>query len=515
MTRVVAGYCRVSTLQEQQQLSFNSQKSYFTQYCKEHDYELYKVYSDEGISGTSLKNREGLLQLLNDCGIDKDLNVTKCKPPFNLILISNTSRLGRNLDDVRAIVRSLRENKVYIHFLDSNINTEDTSSDFMLNLLQLFDEQFSKDLSNKVKAGFIKSAITTNKVHTNSRLYGYNLIDGILNPVEYECNVIRLIFDLYSKGYGFRRISNILTEQGITTREGKRFNKSTLLNIITNEKYVGINNRLKYQKHSISSTTADLREGAEKYFKQCDNIIPLITKETFDKCQQILQSKQGVRKGINPGTSLYAGKIKCGVCNSSYVCNTDRGRKFYNCTNKFKYGTKVCNNKNISLNKLNELLTSEWLVESLHSIKLLQITTIGRQIKQLEKSKNKDNIKEVEDLKLQVLQVEEQKAKLLDLYLENIVDKIHYQQKISALESNLKGLNNKIQELSRDNDEIDSIIHSKRMLINKVNELKVEPYYTRQEIVDYIHYIIIEGNCLTISLNIGGEALELLEQITF
>ena len=156
-------YCSVSTLSEEHQLSFSSQKLYFEQYCIDKGYELYKIYADEGISGTSTKHREGLLELLSECGVTIDSNglfkVTKANPPFNLILISNTSRLGRNLEDVRAIVRCLRENKVYINFIDSGINTEDTSSDFMLNLLQLFDEQFSSDLSNKVKAGFIKSAV--------------------------------------------------------------------------------------------------------------------------------------------------------------------------------------------------------------------------------------------------------------------------------------------------------------------------------------------------------------------
>ena len=84
-----------------------------------------------------------------------------------------------------------------------------------------------------------------------------------------------------------------------------------------------------------------------------------------------------------------------------------------------------------------------------------------------------------------------------------------------GLEANITRLNTMIEELSRDNNSIDEIIESKYKLIEEVNKLKIEPYYSREEIISYIHTIIVEGNCLTISLNIGGEPLELPEQITF
>jgi DNA invertase Pin-like site-specific DNA recombinase len=519
MKRQVCAYCRVSTLSEEQQLSFSSQKLYFEQYCIDKGYELYKIYADEGISGTSTRHREGLLELLSECGVTIDSNglfkVTKANPPFNLILISNTSRLGRNLEDVRAIVRCLRQNNVYIHFLDSGINTEDTSSDFMLNLLQLFDEQFSNDLSSKVKNGFIKSAVTTNKIHTNSRLYGYRMEGDKLVAIPNEASTIKLIFDLYEQGYGLRRISNELEAKGITNREGKRFCKNSLLKIITQSKYCGINNRLRYKKSNISSTLAVNREGAEQYYKHSNDIEVIISEEQFNKCQEILASKQGDRKGVNRGNSPYATKIRCGICNASYTSNVDKGRRFYNCSNKAKYGLSACNNRNISLNKLNSLLSSEWLVSSLEAIKLQQKTYIKRSINKLEASKDIDNIKQVEALKIELTELEDKKSKLLDLYLDGIVDKLHYTEKLHSLEAKITRISAMIEEYSRDNNSIDEVIKSKKNLICKINQLKVEPYYCREEIIDYIHSIIVEGNTLTISLNIQGEVLELPEQITF
>ena len=517
MKRCVCAYCRVSTLSEEQQLSFTSQRLYFEQYCIDKGYELYKIYADEGISGTSTKHREGLLELLSECGVTIDSNglfkVTKANPPFNLILISNTSRLGRNLEDVRAIVRCLRQNNVYIHFLDSGINTEDTSSDFMLNLLQLFDEQFSNDLSSKVKNGFIKSAVTTNKIHTNSRLYGYRMEGDKLVAIPNEASIIKLIFDLYEQGYGLRRISNELEARGITNREGKRFCKNSLLKIITQSKYCGINNRLRYKKSNISSTLAVNREGAEQYYKHSNDIEVIISEEQFNKCQEILASKQGDRKGVNRGNTIYSQKIKCSICGASYTSNVDKGRRFYNCSNKAKYGLSACNNRNISLNKLNELLSSEWLIQSLHSIKLMQNTHLMRVIQELEASKDKSMEEEVEALRCALNTLSDKLNKVLDLYIEGDLDKDTYKGRKVKLEKQINDLKASIEAKCRSNDEIDEIIEQKKRLIKASKEIKIKDNYSREEILDILYKIEVKPNMLYVSLLINNEVMEVLEPI--
>lgn len=518
----VVGYARVSTDKEEQALSFIAQQKFFKQYCIEKKYNLVNIYADEGISGTSTKNRPELLAMLKQAGVilENDIfkNIRIQSKPFDLILIKNTSRLGRNLNEVRQIVSKLKEHKIYIHFIDNNINTEDSGSDFMLSLLQLFDEQYSKDLGAKVRHGFQVQARTNNKIHSNSKIYGYVYSNNELKIIPNEAEVVKLIYDLYEQGYGFRRIANILDEKGLKTREGKRFAKTTLHNILTNEKYTGVNNRLKYEMNEVlvnNNRTPHLRENAEQYFKDSNKIEVIISKEQFNKIQELIKSRSGERVGLYRGTTKYASKIKCGLCNASYTSNVDKGRRFYNCHTKKTLGLKHCNNTNISESKLDKIFNSDWLVTSLESIKLMQKTYIYRDIKQLEASKDLNKEDEVEALKVELSILEEKLNKLLDLYLDGDLNKELYTSKKSMLEEEVNKLQTNIAELSRSNNEIDQLIQSKRNLITSLNDMRVKESYTSNEILNYIGSIKVIRNELLVTLNIEGEEVEVPQVIVF
>ena len=77
--RRVCGYARVSTDSDEQFTSYEAQINYYTNYIKSHDdWEFIGVYTDEGITGTSMKNREGFKSMINDSLEGKiDLIVTK------------------------------------------------------------------------------------------------------------------------------------------------------------------------------------------------------------------------------------------------------------------------------------------------------------------------------------------------------------------------------------------------------------------------------------------------------
>lgn len=516
------GYARVSTSADAQESSYQHQCDYFQHYCKDNDLELVNVYSDK-LSGTDVKDREGFLSMLEQVGVVyENYGHFSTRPmkelPFTLIICKNSSRFGRNLRITLEVLECLNEQGVTVKFIENGLSSSNNGDMLVLNIMNTLDTEYSKDLSEKIRAGYIMSATTTNKVTSNGKLYGYSYENNKLKIIEEEATVVRMIYDMYEQGKGLRVIGNELRSRDIKNRNGKYFGKNALLGILTNSKYMGQNNRLRWQTDGVfkkQAKTPKLRPNAEQYFKDTEDIEPIITKEQFNKCQQILESKRSNLRGVNRGNSPYATKIRCGKCNSSYVSNVDKGRHFYNCSNKRKYGIKCCNNRNISLNKLNELLSSEWLVESLESIKLMQKTYIKRSIDKLEASKNVDNIKEVEALQIQVQELQSKKDKLVNLYLEDLIDKLHYSEKLHSLELEITRYTSEIQELSRDNNTINSMIEAKYKLIEEVNKLRIEPYYEREQIIDYIHSIIVEENCLSISLNIGGQALELPESIRF
>ena len=143
----VAAYARVSTDSEDQIHSFKAQIDEYTKKITSNpDWEFVGMYSDEGISGTSLKKRDGLNALLKEA---KKGNV-------DLILVKSISRLGRNTLDILTIVRELREIGVEIKFEKENLSSLDTRTDMVLTFHSSIAQEEAKNISDNVKWGIRK-----------------------------------------------------------------------------------------------------------------------------------------------------------------------------------------------------------------------------------------------------------------------------------------------------------------------------------------------------------------------
>ena len=109
----VAAYCRVSTEREEQAQSFESQCDFFRCYIEEKkEWEFYKVFADEGISGTSTKKREQFNRMIEEARQGK----------FDLLLTKEISRFARNTLDSIYYTRELRKVGVGVLFLNDGIN---------------------------------------------------------------------------------------------------------------------------------------------------------------------------------------------------------------------------------------------------------------------------------------------------------------------------------------------------------------------------------------------------------
>lgn len=366
----VACYCRVSTSQKQQLNSAENQKYYFENEFNytNNDYELYNIYADVGVSGTKLKRPE-FDKMLNDAGLDikkiqnNDNDERKeyikytvvrnanRKPKFKYIIVKNTSRFARNVsaDD---ILKELYNNGVYVLFLDINKSTEHSENFMFIQLFQTFDENESRDRSRKVKWGFERGHKQGN-IYTNKKIFGFDYLPHPENRLiinEEQSKVVKMIFDLYESGEGIRRIINILTDSGIFTEQNKPFCKTSIKNILNNEKYAGLNNSLKYNTGEVFNKTSYPKVKDNYKVLPTDKIPSIITQEQFYKCRDLMISKVNHKNQVGQykGNSKYKGLIYCGNCGSVYHSNVDRGRIFYNCSNKKMNGLLVCDNPNIN-----------------------------------------------------------------------------------------------------------------------------------------------------------------------
>ena len=105
--RKVAGYARVSTDSEEQQTSYEAQVDYYTQYIKSKpEWQFVEVYTDEGISATNTKKRDGFNRMIQDALGGR----------IDLILTKSVSRFARNTVDSLTTVRKLKDAGVEVYF---------------------------------------------------------------------------------------------------------------------------------------------------------------------------------------------------------------------------------------------------------------------------------------------------------------------------------------------------------------------------------------------------------------
>ena len=140
----VASYCRVSTDHEDQANSFAAQQRYFKEYIhRQPDWELYGIYADEGITGTSTKKRAQFNRMIHDAYSGK----------FQLILTKEVSRFSRNILDTISYTRELKALGVGVLFVNDGINTLEPDAELRLSIMASIAQEESRKTSSRVKWG--------------------------------------------------------------------------------------------------------------------------------------------------------------------------------------------------------------------------------------------------------------------------------------------------------------------------------------------------------------------------
>ena len=229
----VAAYCRVSTDEEEQLKSYNSQMKYFTAKIAENkNWELVEVYADAGISGVTSIKRPGFMQMIDDCMEGK----------IDLILTKSISRFSRNVIDTLENVRKLQKKNIAVIFEEEHINTLDMGNEFVLTILGSVHQQEIYNLSAHVKAG-LKMKMKRGEMVGGFRTYGYNY-DKITKQItvnEKEAEIVRQIFTWYADGVNLFEVCLRLEKQGVLTPKGKgTWDTRVLRGMLKNKKYIGV-----------------------------------------------------------------------------------------------------------------------------------------------------------------------------------------------------------------------------------------------------------------------------------
>ncbi|MCI9492187.1 MAG: recombinase family protein [Lachnospiraceae bacterium] len=332
----VAAYCRVSTENEDQANSFESQRRYFKQYIERNpSWELYGIFADEGISGTNTKKRKEFNRMVA-CAKDGE---------FDLVITKEISRFARNTLDSIYYTRELKKHGVGVIFLNDNINTLDGDAELRLAIMSSIAQEESRKTSERVKWGQ-KRQMERGVVFGRSML-GYDVKGGNMYVNEEGAEIVRLIFHKFvDEKKGTHVIARELQEAGIqTARRVKEWQNTVILRILRNEKYCGDLVQKKTYTPDFLSHEKKYNQGEEEFIIIKDHHTPIISRAMFEEANRILDERSLSQEGKPKHSSRYpfSGKIKCGRCGASYVAryrNRKDGSKYraWRCSEAAKHG---------------------------------------------------------------------------------------------------------------------------------------------------------------------------------
>ncbi|MEL4105911.1 recombinase family protein [Oscillospiraceae bacterium WX1] len=319
MTTRVAAYCRVSTELCDQQTSFDSQKTFFTDYiAATPGWSLYQIYADEGISGTSAAPRIGFLDMLGDAKLGL----------FDLVVTKEISRFSRNLLDTVRYTRALKRWGVGVLFLNDGISTLDPDAELRLNIMASVAQEESRKTSERVKWG--QRRRMERGVVFGRSLLGYTAENGSLTVEPCGAAIVRRIYSLFLDGRcGVRQIAHTLTEDGILTPSGKTtWSGGGIYKILRNEKYCGDLVQRKTITVDYLSHQKIKNPDFKDYILLLNHHEPIIPRATWVAAQEELNRRNTAQNADISRAVRYplSGKVSCGVCGKTYRCRTRRRR---------------------------------------------------------------------------------------------------------------------------------------------------------------------------------------------
>ena len=333
----VACYARVSSeRQAEKDLSIPSQLKALREYASHNGHIVIKEYVDEAESGRSI-DRPGFKQMIASA---------RLKPsPFEAILVWKLSRFARNRED-SIIYKSLLR-KQGIQVISINEPVEDTPSGRLLEgIIEVIDEFYSANLSQDVVRGMRESA--SRGFYPGSCVpYGYRRVkvqDGDthrskLEPDPVTAVVVGRMFRECLAGKGLLEITRGLNTDGLTTRAGRLWSKTTVHKLLRNEAYTGVLvwDREKKRKLGSEQLPPVRVEGAWQ---------AIIKREIFGQVQTKLAARapRMTHPRVVHSEYILSGMIRCKRCGTAMIGHAVKSGRFfyYMCGNARRRGRGVC-----------------------------------------------------------------------------------------------------------------------------------------------------------------------------
>lgn len=435
-------YLRYSSENQRDGYSIEAQKRAILDYCHKNKINLVKLYIDEAFSATN-DNRPNFLNMIDDSCSGKD---------WTMVIVHKLDRFSRDRYNSIIYRKKLKDNGVKLQSVLENLDEDNPEDVILLSVIEGMNEYYSKNLSRETKKGMTENAYK-GRHNGGTPPLGFNVNPEtkLLEINQMEAEIVRIIFDMYSKGFSPTEICNEINGKGYRTKAKMKFLPTTIRNIVSNEKYIGTY-FFRKTKHIKTSTGSIRRPQDENDLIVVENIIPrIIDEDTWILCQRRITATAHPSSRAKVEYFL-RGYMFCSECGAPYVGGgsvpnyrkkTGDIKRYYCyiCSNKRKNGTKGCKCGNVGKERI-ERATINAIIEYCYNDE--SIETFAEQF--VDYCKLNDTTNKDERLKLQqeLKKAESQKERIISLAIDGILtheetktQKLDIDQKIKMFKSRL------------------------------------------------------------------------------
>ncbi|WP_342416697.1 recombinase family protein [Paenibacillus sp. FSL R10-2782] len=495
----VAAYCRVSTDSEEQKESYTNQVNHYTQYIQNNlEWEMADIYADEGITGTTTKNRTQFNRMIQDARNGK----------LDLILVKSISRFARNTLDLLKYVRELKSLGVAVFFERENINTLDTTGEVLLTILSSLAQDESRNISENSRWGILRG-FQNGKVFCNTtRFLGYDKDEqGELVINESEAEIVRRIYEEYLDGKSYQVIARGLMRDHIkTVTGGDTWWDSSITLILTNEKYYGALLQQKTVTVDFLTHKRIRNKGQEQQYLIEDNHEPIVSKELFEAVQKEKERRAKLKGSVMGESKRYSSKyalsskVYCGCCGAifkrrTWNSNNPSKKVVWQCKTYVNKGKVACDAKSVDEPILHSAFVR--LFNRMYKNKKGFMKTLKANIESVLSSRvGQEPLLDIEG---QMQQLKSDLKELVNLKLRNQMDETVYAEETNRLSSELNELRQQKLTLEQEHeqqakikervDEIIQVLSTQQDILEQFNDNLFNALVEKITILSPAHFV--------------------------
>ena len=515
----IASYSRVSYDEDKERYeSIINQKNIVKDYAEEH-FKNYQIieYEDDNFSGYKFDRPD--FTRMKKAVMNGEIDI---------VIAKDLSRIGRHNAKTLLFIEEMEQMDVTVIAINDDLDTSKNQNNDIVGIKTWYNELYVKDISRKIRSTVENKS--KNATWITNVPYGYVMMDYQKRDYKVDdlaATIVVRIYEMYIKGYGYKKIAKTLTDEKIATpktrmkqlweEQGKTYigpvndtwNTASINHIIGNDFYIGTLRTNKYSRRGINGIDKKLPDEKQYVFENFHE--PILTKELFNKAQEVHDSRKQDKthyRGTKKYDNDYTGLMKCGDCGAPMFSISNGKRKpAYYCGAYHNHGREVCTSHHILVSVLDELVKSYISMIKQNADKLIDYLNTELE-KSRKQAKKFEKVNIIDTLKVEEMKYKEELKMTMQQKIRDIMKNPNNRDYIEEMYETMENeINNKIssvknqivnEEKNKNNKEND--ITAKKDALKILDDILSKDKLDKQDLETIIDYIYIYEDKIIIKL---------------